>query len=434
MTASASAPGSVARTGAPRWLRVARAAAAELLLWFALFAGAVWLGWVLIEHHIVKPRMQQTAHAMAAQISGLRAAYAALPPEERPAYLAAVRYHSQGLWGPGDPTGAPLGEPFLASAREVVNMIRERLPGVPIRTAPWPYAGVWVALGPEAQPTGWLGARLQFLVRDLLPMFAGAALLVLAVGIVLLHRVRQRLAWLGAALDEVDAQAFGMPPGRVPDAMPDDAVEQLRLEVRRVAERMTQVRDEQEVLMSRAACDLRVALQTLREAQPRSPDAVQVARHIDSMVATAGTLDLFAGAASATAGAATHLNELLTALAQARIDQVPGVLRWQLGAVPYAGISQVQARRLFSHLLDIAYRHGGGELEVSTRLERNWIVVSLLDRRSQTAPHLAGGWGESIGLQVAQQIAQAHGGCLDLNDREDAGLEVQVWLPPARLT
>lgn len=100
-------------------------------------------------------------------------------------------------------------------------------------------------------------------------------------------------------------------------------------------------------------------------------------------------------------------------------------------------------RRALSNLLDNAVRHGGGG-ELGLREEGDQVLVEVSDRGPGLAAELLeqvlqpyvqapdaakGGWG--LGLAIAHQVAQAHGGHLSLHARQGGGLTVRMTLPRA---
>lgn len=424
----------------------------DVLILVVLFTAATILSWKVVLHAVVQPRIDTMVHAVTAQISGIQASFAALPPERRADYLAALGRHSQGLAAQDDVSGRTFGEPVLEVLREAGKRLRSGLPQVPLLVRPWPSSQFWFRVTAPDGQAAWIALRVEGFTRAIVPLLGAFALMALGAAGLLVHRTRQRLDWLGRALDQVDAQGSVLPHGEGDDeADADPGLAQLRRRFGRMAERVAHTRDEQEVLLARLAGDLRAALQALRQSQPRSPQAVEAARCIDAMVATAGQLDQFARGRAQGPAPATHVNEVLLAMSvEGGLPQRSPAIRWQLGGLPYASITAADARRLFGHLLDNALRHGGGEIEVTSGLENSWIVVRVLDRgpglhldalpyldrpprevEPGVEPDRPAGLG--IGLAVARQIAEANGGFLQLRPREGGGTQAEVWLPPARL-
>jgi two-component system osmolarity sensor histidine kinase EnvZ len=101
-------------------------------------------------------------------------------------------------------------------------------------------------------------------------------------------------------------------------------------------------------------------------------------------------------------------------------------------------------QRLLGNLIDNAFNYGKGEVIVTTKIEAENILVSVLDNgpgipeqqksrllrpfeRLDTARGNTKGSG--LGLAICDRITKLHRGKLDLLNREEGGLEVRLTLP-----
>jgi signal transduction histidine kinase len=103
--------------------------------------------------------------------------------------------------------------------------------------------------------------------------------------------------------------------------------------------------------------------------------------------------------------------------------------------------------RLLTNLMDNAERHAVDTITVSVRVEGDWAVLEVLDdgagiaqdqrevvfrrftRLDAARNRDAGGTG--LGLPIARQIAEAHGGTLTIED-SDQGARFVLRLPLSR--
>jgi PAS domain S-box-containing protein len=110
------------------------------------------------------------------------------------------------------------------------------------------------------------------------------------------------------------------------------------------------------------------------------------------------------------------------------------------------GVAAVADRLLLvealSNVVDNAFVHGGGRVEVAARLEHGRIVVEVSDHGEGIPPDEraralerfgTSGRGTGLGLAIAQEAAAALGGELSLHDARGGGLLVRFELPGATL-
>jgi two-component system, OmpR family, osmolarity sensor histidine kinase EnvZ len=125
------------------------------------------------------------------------------------------------------------------------------------------------------------------------------------------------------------------------------------------------------------------------------------------------------------------LNEIIQATASRYLRQ-GHTLVLDLQPLPSLPLRVVAMQRLLANLIDNALKHGGGKIEIRTRLLDGRILLSVLDRGPGI--HLPPpGKGMStyrarLGLVVVERIAQLHQGRLQLMVRDGGGLEARVEL------
>jgi two-component system osmolarity sensor histidine kinase EnvZ len=107
----------------------------------------------------------------------------------------------------------------------------------------------------------------------------------------------------------------------------------------------------------------------------------------------------------------------------------------------------VSIKRMLTNLLENAFKHGGGAVEVRAHVGGDstapYVVLSVLDQgpgidpseiEEIFNPFIRGnrartGSGTGLGLAIVRRIAAQHGGSVELRNREGGGVEARVLLP-----
>lgn len=280
-------------------------------------------------------------------------------------------------------------------------------------------------------------------------IFVELALLTIALGAVLFvmaRTVTRPLGKLAAA-----AEAVGRGERRSP--LPETGVRELRDATRAfntMQERLHRYLDSRTRVLAAMSHDLRTPLTRLRlrvEALDDDATRERFSRDLDEMSAMVeGALKLFKGANDDEPIAAVHIDALLTEIAHERAEVGEEVVvvhapRERIAAKPQA------LKRCLTNLVSNAVKYGaratldadfdGGELVVRVRDEGPGLPEEDLERVFEPFFRLEGSrnadtGGVGLGLSIARDIAQAHGGSLVLRNRTPHGLEALLRLPRGR--
>ncbi|MEJ7929913.1 ATP-binding protein [Ramlibacter sp. AN1015] len=394
-------------------------------------------------------RVQMVADAFSASLAAVAASVRALPPEMRDAHLDALGRLTNGRLVADDPANWGFTEPRTDMIERYFLSMREQLPNYNVAFTAGTPPFLWLGLPLGEGRTRWIRHDLSGFVDIPLPYLILVALATTAVASAgaafLLVRMRRQLGWLVDAMDGIDARGGG--PAPMPPSGHDGDVLELDRHFKKMAARLADAHAERAVMMTGVSQDLRRLLDGLRAALPRATTPVEALRYAGEMDRVLEQFAAFAQASDLEPKLPLDINPLLGELALQHAGA--GVtFEVNLGGLPYTDLRLAAARRIFGNLVDNAVRHGGGRVELSSALENGWVVVRVLDAGPgvsdaelallgrpfyRTDAGRARGAGSGLGLAIARQEVEAHGGSLRLAKRLGGGLQVEVWLPPAKL-
>lgn len=195
--------------------------------------------------------------------------------------------------------------------------------------------------------------------------------------------------------------------------------------------------------------DLRTPLTKLRLAVEIAgpqiePDlSTRMVRSMDEMDAILGQFLHFARMQEAEPPQPAALDDLAHAIAQAQADHGRSVAL-ELGAPPSTPVQAQALRRAVDNLVENAWRHGAAPVVLRTGQGADGVWIEVQDHgpgvpatelerirqpfaRGEAAR--SGRPGAGLGLAIADRVARAHGGRLELHSAPGQGLRAKLVLP-----
>ncbi len=275
---------------------------------------------------------------------------------------------------------------------------------------------------------------------------AGSALLLFIVAALFMRNQVRAIRRLARA-----AEAFGM--GRDPGPIRPEGAQEVRKAAsafNRMQERILRFVAQRTAMLAGVSHDLRTPLTRLRLTLAMLPQngvvmAESLAPDVGEMVADIEEMDRmiegylsFARGEGAEQAEPVCLPMLLDEVAAAAGRAGAVVLSVQAGPMPDIVLRQGAIRRVLANLLENARRHGG-RIRIAAAAEARWVVLLIDDdgpgipdhKREQVfrAFESGDGGGTGLGLTIARDIIQAHGGDIWLERSPLGGLRARIRLP-----
>ena len=430
----------------------------NLLLMAALIVLGQLVAAVLVRQMIFKPRVAQVADGVARNVTALRAGLQALPPAQRVAFVEAFNRQAVLSAPPAAPESAARRALLSPMERQFVQAVSRRLGADDAATqTPQPLwrrdsTGVLSLRVVHEGTDYWLNLPSVFPTRE----FTGAWLVATLASML--------LALLGAwwlqrhinrPLVQVVGAAQQLAQGQSPATLPDDGPEEIATVARsfnQMAQSLATADHERALMLAGVSHDLRTPLTKLRLGveiagpQVDAPLAASMARSIDEMDGIVGQFLQFARSGDAEAPTTASLNDLAQAVAEAQADHGRALVL-ELGALPHVPVRPQALRRALDNLVENAWRHGAPPVVLRTGADATQVWLEVQDQgpgitaeeiHRMRQPFARGGGtaragapGAGLGLAIAERVARAQGGALELHSAPGQGLRARLVLPLA---
>ena len=434
----------------------------NLLLMAVLIVLGQLVAAVLVRQMIFKPRVAQVADGVARNVTALRAGLQALPPAQRVAFVEAFNRQAAQATPPALPESAARRGLLSPLERQFVQAVSRRLGAGDAETQP--PQPVWrrdstgvlslrvVHEGAEGAESYWLNLPSVFPSREFTGAWLAATLASMLLALLGAWWLQRHI---NRPLVQVVGAAQQLAQGQSPATLPDDGPEEIATVARsfnQMAQSLATADHERALMLAGVSHDLRTPLTKLRlgveiaGAQVDAPLAASMARSIDEMDGIVGQFLQFARSGEAEAPTTASLNDLAQAVAEAQADHGRALVL-ELGALPDVPVRPQALRRALDNLVENAWRHGAPPVVLRTGADATqvWLEVQdqgpgitaeEIDRMRQPFARgggtaRAGAPGAGLGLAIAERVARAQGGALELHSAPGQGLRARLVLPVA---
>ena len=434
----------------------------NLLLMAVLIVLGQLVAAVLVRQMIFKPRVAQVADGVARNVTALRAGLQALPPAQRVAFVEAFNRQAVLSAPPALPESAARRGLLSPLERQFVQAVSRRLGAGDAETQP--PQSVWrrdstgvlslrvVHEGAEGAESYWLNLPSVFPTREFTGAWLAATLASMLLALLGAWWLQRHI---NRPLVQVVGAAQQLAHGQSPATLPDDGPEEIATVARsfnQMAQSLATADHERALMLAGVSHDLRTPLTKLRlgveiaGAQVDAPLAASMARSIDEMDGIVGQFLQFARSGEAEAPTTASLNDLAQAVAEAQADHGRALVL-ELGALPDVPVRPQALRRALDNLVENAWRHGAPPVVLRTGADATqvWLEVQdqgpgitaeEIDRMRQPFARgggtaRAGAPGAGLGLAIAERVARAQGGALELHSAPGQGLRARLVLPLA---
>lgn len=234
--------------------------------------------------------------------------------------------------------------------------------------------------------------------------------------------------------------------------LPEDSLDELR-DVSRtfneMADSLVRLDNERTLLLAGVSHDIRTPLARLRlavEMLPENSNSMK-AGMIEDIADMDNIIHQFLDFVRGVEGEPTKMmdiNGLLHALSE-RQARAGRSLKLQLTSTYFIPLRPMAIQRLLDNLVGNAYAYSKGDVEVTSKITAEKIVISVLDNGPGIPPEHAerllrpfermdsarnkNEGGSGLGLAICNRIAKLHRGSLELVNRPEGGLEARLTLP-----
>lgn len=413
-----------------------------------VLANLAWVGIFRVAERA--PRAQRTAEQIASVVNITRWALISADPAKRYELLSELSQSERIQVFVAEPdeliTPLPQREFIQALAAELKRQLGSETQ-ITLRRNDIP--GAWVSFAIDTEKFWVHMPRSRFERNDPLRWLGwGVLVLIFALGgaFFIVSRINRPLRELTRASGQMGRGAM---PQRVTEAGPSE-ISTLARAFNQMAEDLKRLDDERALLLAGVSHDLRTPLSRIRLSVEMMDDKGDadlrsgLVQDIEDIDAAIGQFLDFARLRDAEEIVPdTDLHALFESVTT-RYVRAGKAVRANLSAMPRRAVRPRAIQRLLTNLIENALRHGGGgEIDVTSAIENENVVIEVLDRGTGIPADAAermlqpftrmdtarGGSGTGLGLAIVDRIARMHGGSVKLLPREGGGLRVRVELP-----
>ncbi|MBT1445172.1 two-component system sensor histidine kinase EnvZ [Shewanella sp. JM162201] len=251
-------------------------------------------------------------------------------------------------------------------------------------------------------------------------------------------------------LKELQKAAISVSRGEYPDAITpagSSEIVEVTHAFNQMAHSMRMLEQDRALMMAGISHDLRTPLTRIRLASEMmvEEDAYLkdgIVADIDDMNAIINQFIAYIRQDQEAVWEPADINQLITDLAQAESKR-DATIELALTPCPAVPMQVIAIKRVLSNLTENAFRYGRGWLKISTRVDKNHVVISVEDNGPGIPPEqipklfqpftqgdsARGSVGSGLGLAIIKRIVDRHQGKVKLKNRADGGLIAEVFLP-----
>ncbi|WP_158545078.1 ATP-binding protein [Dyella monticola] len=421
----------------------------NLLLLLGLIAIAQ-MSTIVLYVLLQRPRVMEVAQLVATQVNMLDAALSQVHATDRDAYVA--RLNRLGV------LSAQLAEPppedfayRTPLAKLFIREVRRNLSkGITLRMTSVPRLSIWVHLNISGERY-WIRFPINALVpyrwlTSALALWFSLALSAALGALLIQRRINRPLRDIADAAQNVGA---GGRPARLPIYGASELAV-LAKQFNAMLDNLEEMESSRTVMLAGISHDIRSPLAKLRLtlAMDKHASELPVGQYIDQIDAIIGQFIDFGRVGSDERIVEDDLNVLVEELA-AGFAKRGHVFALKLEPLPAWPLRPVAMMRLVQNLMENAVKYAGVGLEVHTYMERDSLVLAVLDagpglvegdETRLLQPFTRGDIGRSntsgsgLGLAIVDRVARLHGARLQLRRRQPRGMEARVVFSPVAST
>jgi two-component system osmolarity sensor histidine kinase EnvZ len=396
-----------------------------------------------------EPRARQVAQQIVSVVNLTRAALITANPAKRLQLLQDLS-QEEGIrvyvGHPGESLVPLPDRPFLQLVGTEIK--RQLGPATRVAVSRDGMRGAWVSFDIDGDEY-WVFMPRSRLDRNDPLRWLGWGALVLALALLgaylVVYRINRPLHQLAAAADQI---GHGKTPQPIAETGPSE-IRTLARAFNQMSADLKRLDDERALLLAGVSHDLRTPLSRIRlglEMMDEKVGAGLVSGMVQDVEDIDAAINQFLDFARITDGEAVVTDGDLNAIAREVCDRYARTgkpVAARFAELPPIALRPIAIQRLIANLVDNALRHGGGMVEVKTKVDNSRAAVEVLDRGPGIPPGEAermlrpftrldaarSSAGTGLGLAIVERIARLHGGSVQLLPRQGGGLRARVELP-----